>query len=73
MTRKYTNNRMQEKLKNFGEKVVNQNNIKKCRIDKQHGERVRRIRRRIESENVHSFTKNDTKKCQIEKRLAMME
>ena len=48
----------------------------KSRMDKQHGERVRRTQRRTqrrtESRNTHRSTGNDTKKYQIGKHLAMM-
>ena len=42
-------------------------------MDKQHGERVRRIPRMAESGNTLRFTENDTKKYQTGKRQAMME
>ena len=41
MTRKHTNNQMQEKLNNFVVKYGNQENIKN-HMDKQHGKRVTR-------------------------------
>ena len=61
MSRRHTNNLMQGKLINFGVKYGNQENITKSRMDKQHGKRVRRTRRRIKSENTHKFTQNNTK------------
>ena len=42
-------------------------------MDKQHGKRSRMTRRRIESENTHRFTQNNTKKYQTGKSQTMME
>ena len=42
-------------------------------MDKQDGEGVRRTWRTTESGKTHRYTKNNTKKCQIGKHLAMME
>ena len=70
MIRKHTNNRMQEKLNNFGVKYGNQENLTKSQMDKQHGKRVRRTRRRTKSRHTHRFTKKDTKN---RKRQAKME
>ena len=49
MTRKHTNNRMQEKLNNLGVKYGNQGDIRKSRMDKHHGKRSRRTRRRAQN------------------------
>ena len=56
MTRKHTNNRMQEKPNNFGLKYGNQKkkkNQRKSQVDKQYDKRIRRARRMRESGNTH--------------------
>ena len=53
MTRKHTNNRMQEKPNTFGLKYDNQENITKSRMDKQYDKIIRRTQRRFESGNTH--------------------
>ena len=74
MTRKQTNNWIQEKPNDFGLKYDNQKTYRKSRMDKQYDKRIRRTRRRPESGNTHRFTQNDIKnEYETGKRLAMME
>ena len=72
MTRKHTNNRMQEKPNDFELKYGNQKQ-RNSRMDKQYDKRIRRARRRPESGNTRRFTQNDTKKYQTGKHQVMME
>ena len=63
MTRKHTNNRMQEKPNNFELKYDKQETItkKKSRIDKQYDKRIKKSPRRSESGNTHRFKKQHSK------------
>ena len=61
MTRKHTNNRMQEKLTDFGLKIGNQKHNEKAKVINNMTKELEGLKECLKAE-IHRFTQNDNKK-----------